>query len=176
MADLCTGHCGKARAGATWSCTCGTPKAVFVGSTSNALPLLEPSGHVRATAAWLAISRTAIAAGADCALEPHQAVLSGITRPLSRSTSGASCCASLAESPYNKAGFRNGMDRFGGARRHEGDAPGLEGFEEGYLQEIGLTLENARRSGPVGEALRRNKKVVVTRSTRLRNPCSNRRR
>jgi len=47
-----------------------------------------------------------------------------------------------------------------------------EGVEQGYLQQIGAALANREEDpGPVGQALRQKKMVVVNDIERLRNTC-----
>ncbi len=130
---------------------------------SNALPLLDPSGNVvgyRGVARDITHHR--LQQERIARLSRIQAVLSGINSTIVRVRERRELLRESCRIAVQQGGFR--MAWIGLVEPGALKATPLvwEGFEQGYLQEIGLTLaDRAEDPGPVGEALRQGKMVVV---------------
>jgi diguanylate cyclase (GGDEF)-like protein/PAS domain S-box-containing protein len=130
---------------------------------SNALPLLDPSGHVvgyRGVARDITHHR--LQQERIARLSRIQAVLSGINSTIVRVRDRHELLRESCRIAVQQGGFR--MAWIGLAEPGALKATPLvwDGFEQGYLQEIGLALANRGEDpGPVGQALRQKKMVVV---------------
>jgi len=130
---------------------------------SNALPLLDSSGNVqgyRGVARDITDQR--LQQERIARLSRIQAVLSGINSTIVRVHERRELLRESCRIAVQQGGFR--MAWIGLVEPGAMKATPLvwEGFEQGYLEEIGLTLANrAEDPGPVGEALRQKKMVVV---------------
>jgi diguanylate cyclase (GGDEF)-like protein/PAS domain S-box-containing protein len=130
---------------------------------SNALPLLDASGNVvgyRGVARDITPHR--LQQERIARLSRIQAVLSGINSTIVRVRERRELLRESCRIAVQEGGFRMawiGLVQPGALKA----APLVwEGFEQGYLEEISLTLANREDDpGPVGEALRHNKMVVV---------------
>jgi diguanylate cyclase len=130
---------------------------------SNALPLLDASGNVvgyRGVARDITHHR--LQQERIARLSRIQAVLSGINSTIVRVRERRELLRESCRIAVQQGGFR--MAWIGLVEPGALKATPLvsEGFEQGYLQEISLTLAHREEDpGPVGEALRQKKMVVV---------------
>jgi len=130
---------------------------------SNALPLLDATGNVigyRGVARDITHHR--LQQERIARLSRIQAVLSGINSTIVRVRERRELLRESCRIAVQQGGFR--MAWIGLVEPGALKATPLvsEGFEQGYLQEIGLTLAHREEDpGPVGEALRQRKVVVV---------------
>jgi diguanylate cyclase len=130
---------------------------------SNALPLLDASGNVvgyRGVARDITHHR--LQQERIARLSRIQAVLSGINSTIVRVRERRELLRESCRIAVQQGGFR--MAWIGLVEPGALKATPLvwEGAEQGYLQEISMTLANREQDpGPVGEALRREKMVVV---------------
>lgn len=130
---------------------------------SNALPLLDATGNVigyRGVARDITHHR--LQQERIARLSRIQAVLSGINSTIVRVRERRELLRESCRIAVQQGGFR--MAWIGLVEPGALKATPLvsEGFEQGYLQEIGLTLAHREEDpGPVGEALRQRKMVVV---------------
>jgi diguanylate cyclase (GGDEF)-like protein/PAS domain S-box-containing protein len=130
---------------------------------SNALPLLDATGNVigyRGVARDITHHR--LQQERIARLSRIQAVLSGINSTIVRVRERRELLRESCRIAVQQGGFR--MAWIGLVEPGALKATPLvsEGFEQGYLQEIGLTLAHREEDpGPVGEALRHRKVVVV---------------
>ncbi|MEA3197248.1 MAG: hypothetical protein QOF32_1300, partial [Gammaproteobacteria bacterium] len=130
---------------------------------SNALPLFDPAGNVvgyRGVARDITPHR--LQQERIARLSRIQAVLSGINSTIVRVRERRELLRETCRIAVQQGGFRMawiGLVEPGALKA----APLVwEGFDEGYLDEISLTLANRQEDpGPVGEALRQKKMVVV---------------
>jgi diguanylate cyclase (GGDEF)-like protein/PAS domain S-box-containing protein len=130
---------------------------------SNALPLLDSVGNVvgyRGVARDITSHR--LQQERIARLSRIQAVLSGINSTIVRVRERRELLRESCRIAVQQGGFRMawiGLVEPGALKA----APLVwEGFEQGYLDEISLTLANREEDpGPVGEALRQKKMVVV---------------
>jgi diguanylate cyclase (GGDEF)-like protein/PAS domain S-box-containing protein len=129
---------------------------------SNALPLLDPFGKVvgyRGVARDITHHR--LQQERIARLSRIQAVLSGINSTIVRVRERRELLRESCRIAVQEGGFR--MAWIGLVEPGAMKATPLvwEGFEQGYLQEMGLTLANREEDpGPVGQALRQRKIVV----------------
>jgi diguanylate cyclase (GGDEF)-like protein/PAS domain S-box-containing protein len=130
---------------------------------SNALPLLDSSGNVQGYRGVARdITHQRLQQERIARLSRIQAVLSGINSTIVRVHERRELLRESCRIAVQQGGFR--MAWIGLVEPGAMKATPLvwEGFEQGYLEEIGLTLVNrAEDPGPVGEALRQKKMVVV---------------
>ncbi|HEX3846571.1 MAG TPA: EAL domain-containing protein [Steroidobacteraceae bacterium] len=130
---------------------------------SNALPLVDPSGHVhgyRGVARDITDHR--LQQERIARLSRIQAVLSGINSTIVRVRERRELLSETCRIAVQQGGFR--MAWIGLVEPDALKATPLvwDGFEQGYLDEIGLTLANRDVDpGPVGEALRQKRMVVM---------------
>jgi diguanylate cyclase (GGDEF)-like protein/PAS domain S-box-containing protein len=130
---------------------------------SNALPLLDASDHVygyRGVARDITDHR--LQQERIARLSRIQAVLSGINSTIVRVRERRELLSETCRIAVQQGGFR--MAWIGLVEPNALKATPLvwDGFEQGYLDEIGLTLANRDVDpGPVGEALRQKRVVVV---------------
>jgi diguanylate cyclase (GGDEF)-like protein/PAS domain S-box-containing protein len=130
---------------------------------SNALPLLDPSGNVvgyRGVARDITHHR--LQQERIARLSRIQAVLSGINSTIVRVRERRELLRESCRIAVQQGGFR--MAWIGLVEPGALKATPLvwEGVEQGYLEQIGLALANREEDpGPVGEALRQKKMVVV---------------
>jgi diguanylate cyclase len=130
---------------------------------SNALPLLDAGGNVvgyRGVARDITHHR--LQQERIARLSRIQAVLSGINSTIVRVRERRELLRESCRIAVQQGGFR--MAWIGLVEPGALKATPLvsEGFEQGYLQEIGLTLAHREEDpGPVGESLRQKKMVVV---------------
>src|SRR5260221_6406571 len=130
---------------------------------SNALPLLDPSGNVvgyRGVARDITHHR--LQQERIARLSRIQAVLSGINSTIVRVRERRELLRESCRIAVQQGGFR--MAWIGLVEPGALKATPLvwEGVDQGYLQELGLELANREEDpGPVGEALRRKKMMVV---------------
>jgi diguanylate cyclase (GGDEF)-like protein/PAS domain S-box-containing protein len=130
---------------------------------SNALPRLDPRGHVlgyRGVARDITHHR--LQQERIARLSRIQAVLSGINSTIVRVRERRELLGETCRIAVQDGGFR--MAWIGLVEPGAMKATPLvwEGFEQGYLGELALVLANRERDpGPVGEALRRKKMMVV---------------
>ncbi len=143
---------------------------------SNALPLFDARGTVvgyRGVARDITDRRAAT--GADRPIEPdpgraerHQLDHRPRPRP-------ARTAARNLPHRRRRGRFQNGVDRRRGARRNEGHPLVWEGFEQGYLHEVGWRSPLWRRTrGPWARRCVTRKWWWSTTSKRTRNSCSSR--
>jgi diguanylate cyclase (GGDEF)-like protein/PAS domain S-box-containing protein len=130
---------------------------------SNALPLLDAAGNVqgyRGVARDITDHR--LQQERIARLSRIQAVLSGINSTIVRVRERRELLSETCRIAVQQGGFR--MAWIGLVEPAALKATPLvwDGFEQGYLDEIGLTLANRDADpGPVGEALRQKRMVVV---------------
>ena len=130
---------------------------------SNALPRLDSRGHVigyRGVARDITHHR--LQQERIARLSRIQAVLSGINSTIVRVRDRRELLGETCRIAVQDGGFR--MAWIGLVEPGAMKATPLvwEGFEQGYLEELALVLANRERDpGPVGEALRRRKMMVV---------------
>jgi diguanylate cyclase (GGDEF)-like protein/PAS domain S-box-containing protein len=130
---------------------------------SNALPRLDPHGYVlgfRGVARDITHHR--LQQERIARLSRIQAVLSGINSTIVRVRERRELLGETCRIAVQEGGFR--MAWIGLVEPGAMKATPLvwEGFEQGYLEELALVLTNRTRDpGPVGDALRRKKVMVV---------------
>src|SRR6202044_522127 len=130
---------------------------------SNALPLLDPFGNVvgyRGVARD--ITRHRLQQERIARLSRIQAVLSGINSTIVRVRERGELLRESCRIAVQQGGFKMAWVGLVEPGALKATPLAWEGFEQGYLQEMNLTLANREEDpGPVGQALRKKKMVVV---------------
>ncbi len=148
----CGAESRKSAAGATWCCICSTPPAAFAGSTATRCRCsIAPAMSSAYRGVARDITHHRLQQERIARLSRIQAVLSGINSTIVRVRERRELLRESCRIAVQQGGFR--MAWIGLVEPGALKATPLvwEGFEQGYLQEIGLTLGEPRgRSGPRG--------------------------
>jgi diguanylate cyclase (GGDEF)-like protein/PAS domain S-box-containing protein len=130
---------------------------------SNALPLFDPFGNVvgyRGVARD--ITRHRLQQERIARLSRIQAVLSGINSTIVRLRERGELLRESCRIAVQQGGFKMAWVGLVEPGAMKATPLAWEGFEQGYLQEMSLTLANREEDpGPVGQALRKKTMVVV---------------
>ncbi len=130
---------------------------------SNAMPLLDTAGNV---AGFRGVTRDItdqrLQQERIARLSRIQAVLSGINSAIVRVRERGELLRESCRIAVRDGGFKMAWIGLVEPGALKATPSAWEGVDEGYLQEIGLTLANrAEDPGPVGEAIRTKKMVVI---------------
>jgi diguanylate cyclase (GGDEF)-like protein/PAS domain S-box-containing protein len=130
---------------------------------SNALPRLDARGYVQGYRGVARdITHHRLQQERIARLSRIQAVLSGINSTIVRVRERRELLGEACRIAVQDGGFRMAWIGLVEAGAMKATPLVWEGFEQGYLEELALVLANRERDpGPVGEALRRRKMMVV---------------